>query len=297
MRERERFSVGSKVFAVVPVHNRWEQTRQCLLGLRNQTFPNLRTFVVDDGSTDGTKKNLEAEFPEVAVVPGDGTLWWAGGVNRGMEAALREASEEDFLLIVNNDLSFDDDFLSRLCRESVERGRASLAPVSRDRRTGETVDCGLIVDWKAGKIVSAERSGGRGRTREPDAFSTRGLLLPVPVATGAGLLREKDLPHYLSDVEYTLRIRKLGFPIHRAESAFATLDTATTGLKVKPGTSSSWQEIRDHFFDYRSPSNIIHWMRFLRICCPRKYLPRWIRKVTAAEMKFVVKAILARERK
>jgi GT2 family glycosyltransferase len=110
------------------------------------------------------------------------------------------------------------------------------------------------------------------------------------------MLRQKDLPHYLSDIEYTLRIRKLGLPIYRAKSAVAILDTATSGLKVRPGRSSPWQDIRDHLFDYRSPSNVITWMRFLRICCPRKYLPRWIWKVMIAEMKFIFKAAVARER-
>ena len=111
------------------------------------------------------------------------------------------------------------------------------------------------------------------------------------------MLRKEDLPHYLSDIEYTLRIRKLGLPIHQAKSAFSVLDTATTGLKVRPGRNSAWRDIREHLFDYRSPSNIIHWMRFLWICCPGKYLPRWIRKVVVAEIAFIVKATVSRERR
>jgi len=285
------------ISVVVPVRNGEAFVTDAIESVLSQTDVHAELIVVDDGSTDGTRENLAAEFPEVAVVGGDGSLWWAGGVNRGMEVALREASQDDFLLILNNDLTFDEDFIASLCRESVERGRTALSPVSVDRETGKTVDCGLAVDWKAGRIAAPPPPGQGERPREPDAFSTRGLLLPVPVATAAGRLREEDLPHYLSDIEYTLRIRKLGLPIRRAEGAVAALDTATTGLKVKPGKGSPWREIRDHLFDYRSPSNLVHWMRFLWICCPRSYLPRWIRKVAVAEMKFAVKAAVARPRR
>jgi GT2 family glycosyltransferase len=280
------------VFAVLPVHNRWEHTSRCLDCLRRQTFRNIRLVVVDDGSTDGTAERLPVEFPEASVVTGDGTLWWAGGVNRGMEFALRSASPEDFLLILNNDLSFDGNFVASLCGESIERGRAGIAAMSVDRVTGEYVDTGVVVDWKRAKIVAAHSA--EGPPREADAFSTRGLLLPVPVASAAGPLREKDLPHYLTDLEYTLRILKLGLPLYRSRAVTARLDAATTGLRVRPGSRSPWQDIRDHLFNYRSPSNIVHWIRFLRICCPGKYLPRWAFAVARSEIKFAVKALIAR---
>lgn len=280
------------VFALLPVHNRWDQTRQCLDCLRKQTCGNLRVIVVDDGSTDGTSGFLRNEYPEATVLAGNGSLWWAGGVNRGMEFALRSASPEDFLLILNNDLSFDENFVASLCGESIERGRAGIAAMSVDRETGEFVDTGVVVDWKRAKIVAAHST--EGPPREADAFSTRGLLLPVPVASAAGPLREKDLPHYLTDLEYTLRILKLGLPLYRSRAVTARLDAATTGLRVRPGSRSPWRDIRDHLFNYRSPSNIVHWIRFLRICCPWKYLPRWAFAVATSEMKFAVKALIAR---
>jgi GT2 family glycosyltransferase len=280
------------VFALLPVHNRWDQTRQCLDCLRKQTCGNLRVIVVDDGSTDGTSGFLKNEYPEATVLAGNGALWWAGGVNRGMEFALRSASPEDFLLILNNDLSFDGNFVASLCGESIERGRAGIAAMSVDRVTGEYVDTGVVVDWKRAKIVAAHSA--EGPPREADAFSTRGLLLPVPVASAAGPLREKDLPHYLTDLEYTLRILKLGLPLYRSRAVTARLDAATTGLRVRPGSRSPWQDIRDHLFNYRSPSNIVHWIRFLRICCPGKYLPRWAFAVARSEIKFAVKALIAR---
>ena len=285
-------SSGPKVFVILPVHNRWEQTRRCLGLLAEQSHGGVRVVLVDDGSTDGTREFVKRDFPGVTVLDGDGTLWWAGGVNRGLDFAMRESSPADFLLILNNDLAFDGNFVAGLFRESIERGRAALFPPSVDNRTGEPADTGLIVDWKGVRIVSAHHWDKEGPLPEPDAVSTRGLLLPVSVVAAAGRLREKELPHYLSDIEYTLRIKAMGLPLYRSLKVTASLDLGTTGIRVTPGMGSPWREVRDHLFDYRSPSNIVHWLRFLRICCPKRYMPRWILSILVAEMKFAGKAFL-----
>lgn len=285
------------VYVVMPVHNRWDKTRQSLDCLRKQTHRNLRIIVVDDGSTDGTSEHAKRDYPEVTVLQGDGNLWWSGGVNMGIEFSLREASKYDFLLILNNDLSFGENLVADLCQESIEKGRAAVVAVSRDNHTGDLVDTGMIVDWKGARIVAAHKWSEGDPPAEPDAFTTRGLLLPVAVVSAAGKLRVKELPHYLSDVEYTLRIRKLGLPIFRSTRVTASLDTSTTGIRVEPGTRSPWRDIRDHLFDYRSPSNIVHWMRFLWISCPMRHLPRWVLSILISETKFATKALLASARR
>ncbi len=283
----------SRVFVVLPVHNRWEQTRSCLGSLAGQTYGDLRVVLVDDGSTDGTRQHVEREFPGVTLLEGDGTLWWAGGVNRGIHRVLGEASPKDFLLILNNDIAFGETFVADLFRESADRGGAALFPPGMDKRTGEPADTGFLVDWKGTRIVSAPAGTGGGPGEEPDAFSTRGLFLPVPVVSAAGLLRERELPHYLSDIEYTIRIRRMGLPIFRSRRVTTVLDTGTSGLHTASGTGSPWRDIRDRLFDYRSPSNIVHWLRFLRICCPRRHLPRWILRLLVSEAKSAVRTLLA----
>jgi glycosyltransferase involved in cell wall biosynthesis len=276
------------VFAIVPVHNRREHTRACLACLRAQTHPRRRVIVVDDGSTDGTAALVAKEYPEATLLAGSGDLWWAGGVNRGMEHALSEGSDRDFLLIVNNDMTFGEDFVSSLREESLAAGGAVVGPVCLDGQTGRRVDAGMVVDWKGVRIAAREDAAGAA----PDALSTRGLLVPFPVARAVGTLDAAALPHYLSDVEYTLRIRRMGFPLLLSGRTTARLDTETSGVRVTPGGGSPIREIRDHLFSYRSPSNIVHWMRFLRICCPRRYLPRWVRMVLVSEAKFAARALL-----
>jgi GT2 family glycosyltransferase len=59
------------IHIVIPVHNRKNFTRDCLISLRDQTIEH-KTIIVDDGSSDGTREMLQVEFPEIVVIEGDG---------------------------------------------------------------------------------------------------------------------------------------------------------------------------------------------------------------------------------
>jgi GT2 family glycosyltransferase len=104
-----------RVAVVTPVHNRRDITLQCLKSLSriNSDGIEIRTFVVDDGSTDGTGEAIAAAFPDVSVIQGRlGTFFLPKGTNVGVRAALAE--EPDYVLMMNDDQVFDPDFLRYL---------------------------------------------------------------------------------------------------------------------------------------------------------------------------------------
>jgi GT2 family glycosyltransferase len=90
------------IYIVIPVFNRINFTRECLISLRGQTYTDYKTLVVDDGSTDDTEEIIKREFPEVKVLKGDGNLWWTGATNMGIEYALKIGHENDFILTLNS---------------------------------------------------------------------------------------------------------------------------------------------------------------------------------------------------
>ena len=98
---------------VIPVFNRIQLTTRCLESLLAQTDKGMDIIVIDDGSTDGTSEVIPERFPEVQIIAGDGTLWWSGAVNLGIQQALLSAAPEDYILLVNNDTYFDPIFLAR----------------------------------------------------------------------------------------------------------------------------------------------------------------------------------------
>src|SRR5687767_7398286 len=104
----------TKVALVIPVHNRRDTTLQALRSLEriDRSGLDVRIFVVDDGSTDGTSDSIRVLFPEVTLVEGDGSLHYAAGTNRGVEAAL--GWEPDYIVTMNDDAVFHEQFLQRL---------------------------------------------------------------------------------------------------------------------------------------------------------------------------------------
>ena len=100
------------IYIIIPVHNRKEYTKNCLLSLRKQTEKNFKTVIIDDGSTDGTAEMLAKEFPEVHVIKGDGNLWWAAATNLGVKYALK--NDADFILTLNNDTIASENYLEKM---------------------------------------------------------------------------------------------------------------------------------------------------------------------------------------
>ena len=93
------------IAVLLTVHNRKEKTLKCLSELYSQQLSKeykLIIYLTNDGCTDGTPEAVKANFPDVIIVNGDGSLFW----NRGMYKAWTVASSDkdyDFYLWLNDD--------------------------------------------------------------------------------------------------------------------------------------------------------------------------------------------------
>ena len=91
-----------KICAVLTVFNRRQKTLSTLRSFFNQGQGlDLSAVLMDDGSTDGTTEAVQAEFHNVTVLKGSGSLYW----NRGMAAAFKTACsfDVDYYLWLNDD--------------------------------------------------------------------------------------------------------------------------------------------------------------------------------------------------
>jgi GT2 family glycosyltransferase len=115
----------STIWACVAVFNRIQYTRRCLELLLAQTYPKLRTIVVDDGSSDGTYDMARAEHPEVVLLRADGSLYWTGAMRLGIEYILDHSAADDYVLLLNDDLVFAPNLVEDLLK-TVRRHPQSL---------------------------------------------------------------------------------------------------------------------------------------------------------------------------
>ncbi len=98
---------------IILVHlNSYAHTRRCLESLAFVTYPNIDIIIVDNGSTDGSGKQLAAEFPQYHHIASAENNGFTGGNNIGITAALERGCEH--CLLLNNDTIVTPSFLEPL---------------------------------------------------------------------------------------------------------------------------------------------------------------------------------------
>jgi len=261
------------IFIVIPVHNRKDFTRECLLSLRRQTFQHFRIIVIDDGSMDGTGDMIERDFPEVILLKGDGNLWWTGATNMGVEYVLKYGSENDYILTLNDDTEVKSEYLQALLDVALLHPDSLIGSISVSHEDESTVvDGGVRINWLTAKYTNL----GEGRRHNDllyegalihkvDVLPGRGTLIPVGVFKKIGLYDFKRLPHYGADYEFSCRAHKNGHKLLIHYGAVVISNVKMTGLNNRV-TKLGWNDLIGSFFSIRSQNNLTQRWRFARLC-------------------------------
>lgn len=263
------------VYVVIPVLNRWEQTRKCLAHLMDGSFTDLRIIVVDHGSTDGTAAGLENEYPDVIRVPGSSELWWSGATNLGVRTALESGAS--LIMLLNNDCYVSRDTVEVLVSHNTAHPTAIIAPVHRNLHSGE------VTTKRGGTLfllgfptlllpgTSLYKPGSTDLRPTPLVMGGRGTLIPAGVFEKIGLFNDVDLPHYWADHDFFLRCRKSGVAQFIAQGTAVDIDESTTSVatQLKQMTLS---QFFDTFKNRRSHRNIRDLSALFRLHYPVPFL-------------------------
>ena len=88
------------VSAVIPHYGGKDVLSECLLSLKNSTYPNLEIIVVDNNSPDDSAQFIKDNFSEVNLIQSEFNRGFAGGCNLGVRYAKGE-----YILILNDMLT------------------------------------------------------------------------------------------------------------------------------------------------------------------------------------------------
>lgn len=207
----------ARVALVLPVHNRRVLTLRALrsLGRCARTDLALRVIVVDDGSTDGTSAAVRTAFPEVELLHGDGTLFYAGGTNLGLRAALDGGV--DYVIAANDDAVFDLDVLDALVACARAHPRSVVGALLLSWATPHRVFqvAPTWHTWSGGWCLPAALDiWSLPRTPfEVQSLAGNCLLLPAAALLEVGLMDARNFPQHGADLDLCTRLRRAGWSL------------------------------------------------------------------------------------
>jgi GT2 family glycosyltransferase len=237
--------MASPVGVVLVNWNGKADTLECLASLRQDTYPNKRLIVVDNGSQDDSVAAIQAEFPDTVIVELGANLGFTGGNNAGIRDALD--ADMEFILLLNNDTIVEPDALDALVEAAHKHPEVGIfTPVIHyyDDRSHVWL-AGTKMDITRG-IAAHDNSRVPGRDEAP---------VEIPWASGCAMLIRAEIVRmvgglddryfiYWEDVDYCLRTRAAGWTI-------ALVPAARIYHKIsqcfQSASATSWHyQVRNH---------------------------------------------------
>jgi GT2 family glycosyltransferase len=250
------------IYIIMPVFNRIGFTLACLESLSRQTFGNFEVIVVNDGSTDETSEILRAKFPMVKVLEGNGTLWWTGSTNLGIEHVLDQpANQDDFILTLNNDLVVNENYLQEMVNAAARFPRTIIGSLSMNINKPSSIHY-AGTRWNSrtatyrpatDRNIPLTELQKNNNLLSTDLLPGRGTLIPIRVFKEIGLYDQINFPQYMGDEDFALRAKKAGYKLGVSPLAIVYSHIGETGLGSR---KKSFRYYIDYYTSLRSHANV-----------------------------------------
>jgi len=194
-------------------HNGLSVTLTAVESVERQTYPNVRLYLIDNGSTEPGLEVAVAGKRFVSFCRSETNLGFVLGCNLGMKAALADGN--DYVLLLNNDVILDPDMITNLvdcCEADPDIGGATpkiyfAQPPDRIWFAGGWFNPWMgfarMKGWKK-KDATCFSSGGK-----TDWVCGCAFMVKADVLHRVGLLDERLMIDN-EDLDLSLRIRKAG---------------------------------------------------------------------------------------
>lgn len=253
-----------KIYILLPVFNRQKTIGRFINCLVAQTYQNYHLILINDGSTDDTEDIVTKRIKKLTVIKGNGNWWWAGSLQEGYKWLKKiKILSSDIVLIINDDLVFKSDFLERAIAILADKKNVLLQAVCYSLQTKKLVDKGAFMDWKNfSYMINCE-------PEQINCLCTKGLFLRAEDFFKIGGFHRWLLPHYTSDLEFTIRAYNKGMSLITDHSLKLWSDDTITGYHSFKGLSIL--EFIKRYFSMKSAMNPIHWTVFIILACPWRW--------------------------
>lgn len=207
-----------------------------------QTGVDLRLYVVDSGSSDGTVQKVRAaaaQSSNIVLIENADNVGFAEGSNQGIVRAIEDGV--DWVLLINNDTLFGPDLVSTLQASAVKHRLDVVSPLILATEPEDAI-------WYAGgtlskvALVARHRLEGAPASASPAELTATGfgsaccLLIRPAVFSDAGMF-DPVFFVYFDDVDLAFRVKAAGYQYWlEPRAVLVHKASAITGGKRSPFT-------------------------------------------------------------
>ncbi|WP_212959983.1 glycosyltransferase family 2 protein [Cohnella xylanilytica] len=202
-----------KVGIVMVNYNGEKFQNDCLASLREITYTNFMTIIVDNASVDNSVEMVKKKYPEVFLLEMGENLGVAKANNIGINYAIENNC--DYVLLLNNDTEVQRDFLTNLVEKADEK--TLVVPKMYYYEPNNMIWCaGGEIDWKKAVTIHYGMKEMDDKSLNKESYieysPTCCMLIHKSVFSNIGLMDEKYFMYY-DDTDFCVRATASGYKI------------------------------------------------------------------------------------
>ena len=216
---------------IIPNYNGLKFMDECIRSLNVQTYPNFRTLVVDNGSTDGSVEWLKEHQIDTIFLPEN--TGFSGAVNVGIKAA-----DTPYVLLLNNDVRVDEYFVAEMVRaigqsERIFSVSSRMIQMYHPDRLDDAGDMYSLLGWAYQRGVGRDLTHYRRSSRVFSACAGAAIYRRE-VFEEIGYFDEMHFA-YLEDIDVGYRARIYGYDnIYCPTAIVYHVGSGTSGSRYNP---------------------------------------------------------------
>lgn len=213
------------VSIIIPCFNAVQYTKQCIESVLFKTNINYELIVINNGSTDGTKKYLNAlkkrlkpnkKLRRITIIQSKRNLGVAKALNLGISKSIGR-----YICYLNNDVIVTKDWLKKIVKTAKYDKQigaiGTMFNAFENKKFIKSVEQNKSLIDIVAQIISIKNSG---KIKETNLIHGLCMFIKKSVFKKVGLFNEKFYPCFGEDIEFCERLKKNGYKLVDAKDVF-----------------------------------------------------------------------------